>query len=102
MFNDDVSEIDSSWCNVLTSSDTLVSYNGNRRIDYALNGGRWVKWRSQTSYNSYDISSYTCIDISTLRSNAQFEPIFYAIAFMLFITVVLLFKWSVRGILGRY
>lgn len=102
MFNDDVSQINPSWCNVLTSSDTLVSYSGNHRIDYVLNGGRWIKWRDQTSYSIYDISNYTCVDISTLRSNAEFEPIFYAIAFMLFITVVLLFRWSVRGILGRY
>lgn len=102
MFNDDVSEIDSSWCNVLTSSDTLVSYNGNRRIDYSLNGGRWVKWRDQTAYNSYDIDNYLCMDVSTLKSNAQFEPIFYMIAFLLFIVTILLFRWSVRGILGRF
>lgn len=102
MFNDDVSSINPTWCNVLTSSDTLVSYRNNRRIDYALNGGRWIKWRDQTSTYNYDTSNYECLDITTLKSNAQFEPIFYAIAFMLFLTVVLLFRWSVRGILGRY
>lgn len=103
MFKDDVSEINSSWCNVLTSSDTLVSYNNNRRIDYALNGGRWVKWRSQTSaYGSYDISSYTCIDISSLNSAAYFEPFYYLTAFFVFVFSILLFKWSLGGILGRY
>lgn len=102
MFNDDVSEINPNWCNVLTASDTLSSYSGNTRIDYARNSGRWIKWRTQTSFSNYDISNYTCVDISTLKSNAEFEPIFYAIAFMLFVAAVLLFRWSVRGIIGRY
>lgn len=102
MFNDDVSEINPNWCNVLTSSDTLISYSGNRRVDYARNSNRWIKWRSQTSSYNYDISGYTCTDISKLRSNAEFEPIFYAIAFCLFVVTILFFRWSVRGILGRY
>lgn len=102
MFNDDVTEINPTWCNVLTSSDTLISYNNNNRVDYSLNGGRWVKWRSQTSSYSYDISNYTCLDISTLRSNAQFEPFFYLVAFLLFVSTIILFRWSVRGIIGRY
>lgn len=102
MFNDDVSEINPNWCNVLTSSDTLVSYSGNRRVDYARNSNRWIKWRSQTSSYNYDLSGYTCTDITKLNSNAEFVPIFYAVAFGLFIITILFFKWSVRGILGRY
>lgn len=102
MFNDDVSEVNASWCNVLTSSDTLVSYSGNRRSDYALSGGRWIKWRTQTSAYNYDISNYTCIDISKLNSAAALDPFFYLVAFVLFVSTILLFRWSVRGIIGRF
>ena len=97
---DDVSEINPEYCNVLTSSDTLVSYSGNRRIDYANNGGRWVKWRSQISnYGNYDISGFTCIDISSLKSNAVFEPIYYMCAFGLFVFLIVLCKYVLGGLI---
>lgn len=101
---DDVSEIDSSWCNVLTSSDTLVSYSPNRRTRryYAFNGGRWIKYRTSTSTSGYDISDYTCTSPSDLNSYAVFEPFIYLVAFFLFIVSILFFKWSLRGILGRF
>lgn len=99
---DDVSEIDSSWCNVLTSSDTLVSYSGNRRIDYAFNGGRWFKWRSQTAYNNYDISGYTCIDISSLKSNAQFEPLYLMCGFGLLVFLIILCKYVLGGMIRAF
>lgn len=101
---DDVSEIDSSWCSVLTSSDTLVSYSPDRRTrsDYAFNGGRWFKYRTSTSSYGYDISGYTCITPSDLNSYAVYEPFIYLVAFLLFIVAILFFKWSVRGVLGRF
>lgn len=101
---DDVSEIDSSWCNVLTSSDTLVSYSPDRRTrrDYSFSGGRWIKYRTSSSTYGYDISGYNCSSIDDLNSYAVFEPFIYLVAFVLFVATVLLFRWSVRGIIGRY
>lgn len=102
MFRDDVAAIPSTGCNVLSGSNTVTNYTGNVRKDYVQNGGKWILYRTQSSINQYDTSSYNCIDVSLLHSNAVFEPFLFLVAFGLFIVVVLLFKWSVRGILGRY
>lgn len=103
MIRDDVSDISASACNVLSSPTAIVSYPDSRtRIDYTFVGGKWLRYRTQTSNYGYDISSYNCIDITELNSYAWIEPIYYMIAFFLFVASVLLFRWSVRGILGRY
>lgn len=95
---DDVSAIPSGGCSVLTSGTTLSWYSGNTRKDFSVNGGKWVLYRtSTTNYASYDISGYNCIDVSTLKSNAQFEPIYYGLAFGLFIFVLVLLKWVFGG-----
>lgn len=101
---DDVSEIDSSWCNVLTSSDTLSSYSPDRhsRSDFSFNGGRWIKFRTSSSTYGYDISGYNCTSLDDLNSFAIYEPFIYLVAFFLFIVSILFFRWSVRGILGRF
>lgn len=103
MIRDDVSAVSASACNVLTTSDTLASYiDRNTRIDYTFSGGKWLKYRTQTSTYGYDTTPYNCIDITELNSYAWIEPIYYMIAFFLFVASVLLFRWSVRGISGRY
>lgn len=101
---DDVSEINSSWCNVLTSSDTLVSYSPDRRSrsDYSFSGGRWIKYRTSTSTYGYDFTGYNCISLDDLNSYAVYEPFIYLVAFLLFIVSILFFRWSVRGIIGRF
>ena len=96
---DDISSIPSGGCSVLTSSDTLSWYSGNTRKDFSLNGGRWVLYRTVTAnYGNYDISGYSCVDTSTLKSNAQFEPIYYGLAFGLFVFVLVFLKWVFGGI----
>lgn len=101
--NDDTSNIVSGGCNVLTASGSLSNYNGRYKRDYTFNGGRWILYRTQTSsYNDYDISSYNCISLDDLRTNSIYEPFLMAVAFGLVVVTILLFKWSVRGILGRY
>lgn len=102
MFKDDVTAIPSTGCNVLTGNNSITNYTGNTRKDFVQNGGKWILYRTQSTINQYDTSSYNCIDLSILHSNAAFEPFFYLVAFSLFVAVVLLFRWSVRGILGRY
>lgn len=96
--HDDVTDIPSSGCSVLTSGTTLQWYSGNTRKDYSLNGGRWILYRTSTiNYGSYDITGFNCLDVSTLNSNAAFEPIFYGLAFGLFIFVLVLLKWVFGG-----
>lgn len=100
MFSDDVSAIPSTGCNVLNNQTTLYNYYNGVRSSFVQVGGRWFK-NGESTY-SYNPNGLVCIDVSQLKSNAAFEPIFYSIAFMLFLTVILLFRWSVRGIIGRY
>lgn len=98
---DDVSAIDSTWCNVLTSSDTLVSYSPDRhsRSDYSFSGGRWIKYRTSTSTYGYDISGYNCITLSDLNSFAIYEPVLHFISFCLVGLVLYLFFRLIRGFL---
>lgn len=100
MFRDDVSDIPTTGCNVLNSQSSIYNYYNGIRQTFVQVGGKWIK-SSESGY-SYTPSGLICIDVNQLNSNAQFEPIFYAIAFMLFITVIVIFRWSIRGILGRY
>lgn len=102
MFGDDTSSIPSTGCSVITGNATITNYTGNTRKDFVQNGGKWYLYRTQTTINNYDVSNYNCITVSDLHSNAVFEPLLYLVAFVLFISVVLLFRWSVRGIIGRY
>lgn len=95
---DDVSAIPSDGCSVLTSDTSLSNYNGRIRKDFVFNGGKWYLYRTQTStYNDYDISSYNCIDVSSLYSYQIFTPFVYGVAFLLFAVVVVLFFKTIKG-----
>ena len=96
---DDVSDIPETGCTVLTSDRTVSNYNGNIRKDFVQNGGKWYLYRTQSSYNSYDISSYNCINPSVLDSYAYYKPIFYGIGFALFVFVLALVIKTVKGFL---
>lgn len=100
MFKDDVSDIPTTGCNVLNSQSVIYNYYNGVRSSFVQIGGKWIK-NGETTYSYYP-SGLVCINVNQLNSNAQFEPIFYSIAFMLFITVIVIFRWSIRGILGRY
>lgn len=99
--HDDVSAIPTTGCSVLSSSDTISNYNGNTRKDYVQVGGVWHLYRTQTTnYGSYDISSYSCINLDTINSYAIFQPFLYGLAFVLFLVVVVAFWKIIRGILS--
>lgn len=100
MFNDDVSEIPQSGCNVLNNPTTIYNYSNSTRRTYTNVGGKWIY--SGNSPTSTQPVNAVCIDVTQLKSNAQFEPLFYLVAFILFVATILLFRWSVRGIIGRY
>lgn len=99
---DDVSAIDSAWCNVLTSPTSLSSYSGNTRKDFVFNGGKWYLYRTQYSnYNDYDTSNFSCLDVSNLNSNAVYEPIFHFIGFFVFCFWLVLAWFLVRNLFQR-
>lgn len=100
MFRDDVSDIPTTGCNVLNNQSVIYNYYNGVRSSYVQVGGKWLK-NGETTY-SYNPGSLVCIDVRTLNSNAAFEPFFYLTAFILFVATILLFRWSVRGIIGRY
>lgn len=98
--HDDVSAISSGGCNVLSSSDTISNYNNNTRKDYVFNGGKWILYRTQyTSYGSYDTSNFNCIDVTSLNSNAIFEPFIYGLGFLVFLVAIILFYKTIKGFL---
>ena len=98
--HDDVSDIPITGCNVLSSSDTISNYNANVRKDFVFSGSKWYLYRTQTAnYGSYDISSYNCIDVTKLNSNAVFQPFIYFLGFILFLVTVVLFYKTIKGFL---
>lgn len=98
--HDDVSQIPLTGCNVLSSSDTISNYSGNTRKDFVQNGGIWYLYRTQiASYGNYDTSNYNCIDVSNINSYSVFAPIFYALAFCLFLVTVFVFFKTIKGFL---
>lgn len=98
--NDDVSQIPTTGCSVLSSSDTLTNYTGNVRKDFTFSGGKWILYRTQTNnYSNYDVSGYNCIVIGDLKTYAIYEPFIYICAFGLFVFVIALFFKSVKGFL---
>ena len=98
MMNDDVSSIPTTGCSVLTSPTSISNYNARTRLDFTFLGGKWYPYRTQTSaYNDYDISSFSCIDVSGLRSYNIYTPIVYGIAFLLFAFSIFLFFTTIKG-----
>lgn len=100
MYSDDVTQINtgSGWCNVLTSPDTIIGYNGRNRRQYVFNGGKWYLWSSNTATNNYDISNYTCIDVSQLNSYALYEPFMMAIPAVMVLVSLMLVFWAIKGV----
>jgi hypothetical protein len=96
---DDVSAIPTSGCNVLTNTGSISNYNGNTRRDYVFNGGKWYLYRSQSYQYSPDISAYSCIDVSTLSSNAELEPLIMFIPNLLVIFTILAVFWVIKGLI---
>ena len=97
--NDDVSDIPLTGCSVITGNNTLSNYNSNVRKDFIFNGGKWYLYRTQTNYNNYDISSYNCINPTTISSYAIYKPLFYGVAFILFCVAVFCFFKIIGGLL---
>lgn len=94
---DDTSNIVTSGCSVLSSNDIIDNYTNNIHRKYVFNGGKWFLSQTTSRTYDYDVSSYNCIDVTTLNSNAIFEPFIYGLGFALFVvSVVLVFK-SIKG-----
>lgn len=102
---DDFSSIETgSSCYVLNNATTIYSYKNSVRTTYIQVGGKWYK---NAVSNYYDIPNnavcWSYSDITSLNSNAAFEPIYLMIAFCLsifvwffvFRLVSKLFRWRV-------
>lgn len=95
MFKDDVSAIPTIGCNVVNSQTTIYNYNNGIRQAFVQIGGRWIK-NGESTY-SYTPSGLICVDVSSLNSNAAYEPFYYMTAFALFCVSVFVFIKSIRG-----
>lgn len=96
---DDVSAIPTSGCNVLTNTGSISNFNGNIRRDFVFNGGKWYLYRVQSSNFNYDTTPYSCLDVSTLSSHAELEPIIMFIPNILVIFVILAVFWVIKGLI---
>lgn len=75
-------------CYVLNNATTIYSYKNNLRETFVQVGGKWKK-TAQSTYNTIPSGTY-CIsynEITSLNSNAAFEPIYAVIAFGLAVFV---------------
>ena len=94
---DDVSEVPLTGCTVITGSSSLTNYSNNIRKDYIFNGGKWYLYRTQTNYNNYDVSSYNCINPTSLESYNIYKPLLFGVALLLFICFFVLIYKVVKG-----
>lgn len=93
-----------SSCYVLNSQTSIYSYKNNVRTTYIQVGGKWYK-QATTNYNTLPVNTvcWSYNDITSLNSNAAFEPLYLMIAFCLaifvwwfvFRLVSKLFRWRV-------
>lgn len=94
---DDFSSVASGGCNSFNSSTSMYHYANNVRQTYTNFGGKWIK-TAETTYNTIP-NNTVCVDISTISSNATFEPVYMFFAFCLVLCVVGLFWYVLRRLL---
>lgn len=102
---DDFSNIETgASCYVLNNATTIYSYKNSTRTTYVQVGGKWYKNAVSTYTNiPNNTVCWSYSDITSLNSNAQFEPLYLMIAFCLaifvwwfvFRLVSKLFRWRV-------
>ena len=103
LFNDDVSSIPKSGCNVVNSKSVIYNYNNGVRSTFTEIGGKWIKTGETTySYNPNGLVCITNTELENFSSYSYMTPVFYMVAFFLFICSVILFVKSTRGVIyGR-
>ena len=94
---DDISQIPTGGCNVISSDTTIYNYSSGVRKTFRQIGGKWYL-TEQNNYNTIP-TQYVCVDISGISSNAVYEPILYMVSFVLFISCVWLFYFVIRKLL---
>lgn len=100
--NDDTSAIPRTGCNVLSSSNVVTNYTGNTRRQFVFNGGKWILYQTSTSSYGYSTDGLNCIDVSTLNTNAQYQPIFLMCALGLLIFLIALCKYALGGVIRAF
>lgn len=88
---DDFTNIETgASCYVLNNATTIYSYKNNTRSTYIQVGGKWYK---NAVSNYYDIPSnsvcWSYNDITSLNSNAAFEPLYLFIVLQIAVAVII-------------
>lgn len=100
---DDFSELPTNAsCYTLNSATSIYVYRNNIRDTFTQIGGKWYR-SATTTYSSVPTNSVCWLysDITGLSSNAEFLPIYEAIAFILAMFVFAL-VWSLFRRLGKW
>lgn len=99
---DDTSAIPRTGCNVLSSNNVVTNYTSNTRRQYTFNGGKWILYQTTTTTGGYSTAGLNCIDVSTLNTNAQFEPLFLMCALGLLVFLIALCKYVLGGMIRAF
>lgn len=99
---DDASDIVSTGCSVLSSPGVITNYTSNIRRQYIFNGGKWYLYTTSRTTNPYDTSGYNCLNVNTLNSNAQFEPLYLMCGLGLLIFLIVLCKYVLGGVIRAF
>lgn len=97
---DDFSEIETgASCYVLNNATSIYSYKNNIRTTYIQVGGKWYK-QATTTYTNIPNNTYcwSYNDITSLNSNAAFEPLYLFIVLLIAVGVLI---GSISLCLGR-
>lgn len=88
---DDTSNIETgSSCYVLNNATSIYSYKNSVRTTYIQVGGKWYK-QAVSDYYSIPASAvcWSYNDITSLNSNAAFEPIYLFIVLQIAVAVII-------------
>lgn len=94
---DDFSAVPSGGCNSFNSATSMYHYANNIRQTYTNFGGKWVKTAENSYYSIPD--NVVCVDVSSIDSNATFEPVYMFFAYVLVFSVIGLFWYVIRRLL---
>lgn len=94
---DDFSAVPSGGCNSFNSVSSMYHYANNSRQTFTNFSGKWIK-TAETTYSTVP-NNVVCVDLSTISSNATFEPVYMFFAYVLVLSVIGLFWYVIRRLL---
>ena len=88
---DDFTNIETgASCYVLNNATSIYSYKNNTRTSYIQVGGKWYK-HAATTYTNIPVNTFcwSYNDITSLNSNAAFEPLYLFIVLQIAVAVII-------------